>query len=107
LAVDCYLENAGYAFDEFDFFGTAFHQSGLRTEGSRFIVSRHAVFDPDLHFSRLSQQKAGERYHDPRRVAMLFGAAWCCARRICRDGPVGFKVASGADLNSFRHRIGA
>jgi hypothetical protein len=49
LSVDGDFEHARHAFDELDFFCTALHESGLRTEGPRFIVSRHAVFDPDLH----------------------------------------------------------
>jgi hypothetical protein len=47
--VDGDLEDAGNPFDELDLFCAAFHEPGLRTEGPRFIVSGHAVFDPDLH----------------------------------------------------------
>src|SRR5215469_98431 len=48
-AVDGDLEYAGNPFDELDLLCAAFHEPGLRTEGPRFIVSGHAVFDPDLH----------------------------------------------------------
>src|SRR5215467_15349322 len=62
-SVDGDLEDAGNPFDEFDLFCAAFHEPGLRTEGPRFIVSGHAVFDPDLHCSYLMQQLMTRGYH--------------------------------------------
>jgi hypothetical protein len=47
------LEYTGDPFDELDLLRAAFHEPGLRTEGPRFIVSRHAVFYPDLHCTDL------------------------------------------------------
>ena len=47
------LEYTGDPFDELDLLRAAFHEPGLRTEGPRFIVSRHAVFYPDFHCTDL------------------------------------------------------
>jgi hypothetical protein len=50
-AIDGDFEDAAGAFDELDLGAELFDQPCPRTEGSRFIVSRHAIFDPDLHRS--------------------------------------------------------
>jgi hypothetical protein len=52
LAVDGDLEHTAGAFDELNLGTILFFQLCLRTEGSRKIVSRNAVFDPDLHCRR-------------------------------------------------------
>ena len=48
-AIDRDLENAATALDQFDLGAVSLDQNIPRTEGSRFVVSGHAVFDPDLH----------------------------------------------------------
>ena len=64
-SVDGNLEHAAYPRHQFDFGAVFFLQSRPRTEGPRFIVSRLAPLDPDLHPrppSRLALRKhiAGE-----------------------------------------------
>jgi hypothetical protein len=54
-AIDSNLENTGDTFDELDLLRTSFHEPCPRTEGSRFIVSGHAVFDSDLHCCHLAK----------------------------------------------------
>jgi hypothetical protein len=49
LSVDGDLENTSDSFDELHLLRTAFHKPRPRTEGPWFIVSRHAIFDSDLH----------------------------------------------------------
>jgi hypothetical protein len=49
LSVDGDLENTGDSFDELNLLRTALDKPCPRTEGSWFIVSRHAIFDSDLH----------------------------------------------------------
>jgi hypothetical protein len=49
LAVDGDFEHPAHTFNELNLGTVLFFQSCLRTEGSRKIVSRNAVFDPDLH----------------------------------------------------------
>jgi hypothetical protein len=50
-AIDRDLENAAAALDQFDLGAVSLDQDVPRTEGARFVVSGHAVFDPDLHGS--------------------------------------------------------
>ena len=49
LSVDGDLEDTGDPFDQLDLLRTAFQKPRPRTEGPGFIVSRHAIFDSDLH----------------------------------------------------------
>ena len=49
LSVDGDFEDTRDPFDELDLFRAPFHKSCPRTEGPWFIVSRHAIFDSDLH----------------------------------------------------------
>jgi hypothetical protein len=49
LAVDSNLKDTRDAFDQLDLGAVLFLESCPRTEGSGQVVSRHAVFDPDLH----------------------------------------------------------
>jgi hypothetical protein len=60
-SVDGDLEDPCDPFDELHLC-TAFHEPCLRTEGPRFIVSRHAVFDPDFHHTHLTGSPI-ESYH--------------------------------------------
>jgi hypothetical protein len=64
LAVDGDLKNTADTFDEFDFGAVFLFKSRPRTEGSRKVVSRNAVFDPDLHRRSLSQKTTVELYHN-------------------------------------------
>src|SRR5205814_9579438 len=47
------FEHTSDPFDELHLFRTEFHKPRPRTEGPWFIVSRHAVFDSDLHSRHL------------------------------------------------------
>ena len=67
-SVDGDLENTGDAFNELDLFGTSFQEPRPRTEGPRFIVSGHTVFDSDLHCLHL---RACRTYHDPSPGAII------------------------------------
>ena len=56
--VDGDLEHPGDPFDQLDLGAVFFYQSRPRTEGPRLVVSRHAVFDPDLHRAAPAQTSA-------------------------------------------------
>src|SRR5229473_356291 len=60
MSVDGDLEDTGNPFDELDL-GATFHQACPRTEGSRLIVSRYAVFDCYLHRRHLQSDLTGQR----------------------------------------------
>jgi hypothetical protein len=64
LAVDGDLKNTADTFNELDFGTVLLFKSRPRTEGSRKVVSRNAVFDPDLHRRSLSQKTTIELYHN-------------------------------------------
>lgn len=49
LAIDGDLEHTGNALNQLDLGPVFFLEPCPRTEGSGEVVSRHAVFDPDLH----------------------------------------------------------
>ena len=53
LSVDGDFENPRDSFDEPHLLRTAFDEPRPRTEGPWFIVSRHAIFDSDLHSRHL------------------------------------------------------
>jgi hypothetical protein len=83
LAVDGDLEHTARPFDELDLGTVLFFESRPRTEGSGQVVSRHAVFDPDLH--RRYLRKIGLDHTTPadRRqccVGPCLGVvSWCAA----------------------------
>jgi hypothetical protein len=63
LTVNRDLKHTADAFDEFDFGAVLLFKPCPRTEGSGKVVSRNAVFDPDLHRCSLSQETTAAPYH--------------------------------------------
>lgn len=77
LTVNGDLEHPAHTFYELDFSTVLLFKPCPRTEGSGKVVSRNAVFDPDLHSRSLSQQTTTTLYHiaQPRSVPLSIAFA--------------------------------
>jgi len=71
LSVDGDFENPSDSFDELHLLRTAFDEPRPRTEGPWFIVSRHAIFDSDLHSRHLRGEGNVSSYHLPAPIAII------------------------------------
>ena len=96
LSVDGDFENPSDSFDELHLLRTAFDEPRPRTEGPWFIVSRHAVFDSDLHSRHLQGEGNGLILSPP-------GAYRHCRSRS--RNPLRLPACRVPDYMSFHDRI--